>query len=195
MPGSQPGVFTVSPIAPARNTIEAKGGFGQVFSLFFLDLGTIKDRREEIDDFIDLDRLSQEPVHAGVFGLLAIFRERVSGHGDDGDIRQNGVLQIPNAFGGLVSVHDGHLHVHQNQIDFPWTRGSDDFDGFLPVLRGQEGEAVLLSRGQGDFSVELVVFHKKQTLPAEHSEVFRLGDILGAWTFPKEIEQGGLEFG
>ena len=64
-----------------------------------------------------------------------------------------GVADLP---GGLEAVHDGHLHVHQNQI-IPG--GGGGLNGLLAVAGDIRFQAKLLQNPQGDLLVGDIVLH------------------------------------
>ena len=64
---------------------------------------------------LGVDGLGDVVVHAGSQGLFPVPGHGVGGHGDDGQGLKPGVLA--EAPGGLVAVHDRHLHVHEHRVE------------------------------------------------------------------------------
>ena len=71
-------------------------------------------------------------VASGLDTRLAIPLHRVGSQGND----RPGEAVLADLLRGLVAVHDGHLHVHQDDVErcACLDRGADLLDGDLPVL-------------------------------------------------------------
>ena len=74
-----------------------------------------------------IDRLRQEVVAASLYGELPVAVEGIGGEGHYGQV---GVFRL-NGLGGFETVHDGHLDVHEHDVD---TSGVDHFYGLAAVV-------------------------------------------------------------
>ena len=61
-----------------------------------------------------IDRFGEVIVHAGVEAALAVFGGDARGQGDDGGLGLT--LTCANGAGGFVSVHLGHVAVHEDDV-------------------------------------------------------------------------------
>ncbi len=59
-----------------------------------------------------MDGLGEVCRAAGIEATRAVASEGVGGQGDDGP----GVSAFSQGGGGLVTVHHGHLHVHEDHV-------------------------------------------------------------------------------
>ena len=66
---------------------------------------------------LNANRFGDVIIHAGGEALLAISRHRVRGHGNDRDMRGPALLVAAYGGGGLQSVHFGHVHIHQDDVE------------------------------------------------------------------------------
>ena len=103
------------------------------------------------------------PVHARFLCRLFVLLERVGRHRDDRDLREGGVWQFPDCFCGLVSVHHGHLNIHQDCAVVARRGFHHHPDGALSVLRVLDLEAHAREDLVCNFAVDHVVFRKEQT--------------------------------
>ena len=109
---------------PAGAAGTAAGGFVGVIEPFVEDGGHGLGR----------DRFGNVIVHARLETALAVALHGVGGHGDDGDlgIGDCGSART-NGRGGLETVHDRHLHVHEHQVIGNRFQG---LDGLAAVAHG-----------------------------------------------------------
>lgn len=68
-------------------------------------------------------------VHAGALESGDPLRQDVGRHGDDRD-GAAGPFQRADMMGGRQTIHAGHLHVHENDVE---AAASDPLDGFETV--------------------------------------------------------------
>ncbi len=115
-----------------------------------------------------IDRLGNMIVHTHVEAQLAICRQCVGGHGDDGQVLEAPVG--PEDARGRHSVHHRHLHIHQHGVVIVLL---DQPDGLLAIL-GQIHEHVgVLELAHGHFLIDLVVLDQKDPRPAQAIDVER----------------------
>ena len=71
--------------------------------------------------------------------------------------------------GRFIAVHDGHLHIHENCIVIVRFGLANHCDCICTIRGTLYRETGFLQYGFGDFTVQLVVFHQKDTPSAEVS--------------------------
>ena len=100
-------------------------------------------------------------VHAGLQRRLTVLRKGVGRHGQNGDMGQLWVRQGADAPRGLIAVHPGYLHVHEDQVVV--TRGgpADLFHGCGAVVRLLHQETGVAEDLAGDLTVQGVVLHQQ----------------------------------
>ncbi len=98
-------------------------------------------------------------VHARVEALLAIAADGGRGHGDDEHVADGGIGVLADEFRGVVAVEDGHLDVHEDEVEGLVFEGAaaEGFHGLEAVAVGFGFEAQLCDEGDGDFLVDGVV--------------------------------------
>ena len=96
-------------------------------------------------------------VHAGIRVELLFVRHGMRGHGNDGQRLESG--QAAQCAGRRVPIHDGHLDVHQNEIEGIGARLAQDIERFLTVFCHGWSDADLDEQGLDDFAVERLVIH------------------------------------
>ena len=69
------------------------------------------------DQPIDVDRLREVAVHAGLQAALAVALHRVRGQRDDRHVRAGRALALADGRRGLEAAHDRHLHVHDDDVE------------------------------------------------------------------------------
>jgi hypothetical protein len=84
-------------------------------------------------------------IHAGGEAAGAVLAPGVGGHGDDGGVLAGG-LALADQAGGVDAAHDGHLHVHEDQIP---GGGREEIDRLLAVLGQGDGVAPFLEEVDG----------------------------------------------
>ncbi len=90
----------------------------------------------------------------------------------------------PDAPGGLVPVHLGHLDIHQHQvIDHPFLM--ELFQGHGPVPSGVGLDADALKEFDRDLAVYLVVLHHK------HPRSIQFASVLRAFVFQAAFAREG----
>ena len=149
-----------------------------------------KEAAERGDQFLDVDGLGQEAVHAAFQRTLPVLLEGVSRHGEDRNFHQCRVRQRPDLSGGLAAVHKGHLHVHQHQIVVSGFGLLDFFHGFHAVFRRIHHEAVFAEDLHGDFPVQFVVLRQQDVLAAEIREKATAWAV--AWGSVEEIDEHNI---
>ena len=80
------------------------------------------DKLQPLDGFEKrrrLDRLDQTAVHPRLQAALAIARHCVSGQRDDGNMFAGDFFPVADGKSGFNSVHSGHLHVHEDEVETP----------------------------------------------------------------------------
>ena len=157
---------------------------------------------QRLNHVLDIDRFGQEPIHARLLGGPAILVKGIGGHGQNGNARQCRVLQRTDAAGGLVTVHNGHLNVHQYQIIGSGAGFGDFFHRLRTVFGGVQREAVFLENFHRNFPVQLVVLHQQQVFALKVLRVLRAGQNMlptalflaqrGEQTFPQVGHEHGL---
>ena len=99
---------------------------------------------QSFEELVDFDGLGEVAVHAAAQGLLAILLKGVRGHGEDGHLCAGRIVQATDGLGGLIAVHDRHLHVHEHQLVVP-RRCVHDLLHRLAAVHGVfHGEALVL---------------------------------------------------
>ena len=81
---------------------------------------------------VGLEGLGDMAAHACFAAFLNLFRHSVCGQRDDFESVMPGIGQ--NESGGLVTIHNRHLQVHQNGIDPGWSIGQHDVYSLFSVL-------------------------------------------------------------
>lgn len=104
-------------------------------------------------------RFGEVIVHAGLQTLLAVAADGTRRHGDDQHAPHVFVLVAADQAGGVVAVQDGHLAVHQHQMEGVVLRGcvAEGLDGLEAVGVGGGVEAEFGDEGDGDLLVDRVV--------------------------------------
>ncbi len=105
-------------------------------------------------------------VHAEKLGFFRFGEESRSRQSNDGDVAFAGVGVFADFRGGAVAVHDGHLDVHEDEIEVFFF---DDLQGFFPVVGGEHFDAELGQELLHDDLIELVV------LDEEDANAFQVG--------------------
>ena len=138
-----------------------------------------------------IDRLADVVVHARSQALLSILDKGVGGHRQDGRVFP--ARQGADSPGGLQSVHDRHLYIHQDQVV-----GSDAClgDGFLAVCRRVHTEVHSMEQFQCDLPVDRVIFRQQYLgagrAPAECGlGVCRAGVRCGGENAIPSLQPGG----
>ena len=135
-------------------------------------------------------------VHAALQTPLHILRKRVGSHGDNGNIRVL-PLQRPDGRGGLVAVHHGHAHIHQNRVVIPHRRLLQFCDAVPPVLNPVQLHFKNREHRPRHFPVELVILRQQNTLPPQHriNRLVSAGGLLDAGTGKRaqRVNQRGPE--
>ena len=106
-------------------------------------------------------------VHAACSGHPPVLVEGVGGQGDDRESRPDRVVKLPDRPGRLITVHDRHLNVHQDQAVFFRIGLQDLVYGSLSVLRCVHQETNLLEKLCLNLQIELIVVHQKDFPAAE----------------------------
>ena len=83
------------------------------FGLLGGRLGGLEVGFDGFDEFLSIDWFGGVVVASGVDAFVPVGGHRVGGEGDDG----GGVALASQLAGGLVSIEDGHLHVHQDDVE------------------------------------------------------------------------------
>lgn len=105
-----------------------------------------------------VEGLADDIVHADGEATTLLKRVPVRRQGDDGRVTVEGGIEGPNANGGFVTVHFGHLDVHEHQVE---DLALDGHDGLTAV--GHDAHAVALPMEECDTErlVDGVVFHEE----------------------------------
>ena len=85
---------------------------------------------------------------------------RVRGHGDDGHARVAAAFQFPDAARRLEAIEDGHLHVHQHQIELAV---AEEVDRLLPILGDNHLMAVPAEHAHGEPLIDMVVLGQEDS--------------------------------
>src|SRR5579872_4333126 len=107
--------------ASGRGGGSIRGGRG----CFLLDRHDLHVATDRFEEFFHVDRLGDEFVAAGVEALGAVALHGICSQRDDGAA----VSVAAQVEGGGEAVHDRHLHVHQNEIE--WSAGIGGGGGFF----------------------------------------------------------------
>ncbi len=120
-----------------------------------------------------LHRLGDEIVHAGFQTAVAIFREGVGGHGQNRHLPA--VRQAPDHARGFEAVHDGHLHIHQDQ--FVMLAASQFLYRIDPVSGKRDIQPDAFQHAGGNLLVGGVVLHDQYPCApiVARQPCFRLG--------------------
>ena len=113
---------------------------------------------EYVANVVEIHRFGQMILHAMVQGTLHVLFECACRKRDDGKARRVGMARRPDGGCGFESVHDGHLDVHEDQVDGARVRALERAHGL-----GARGcrQDLGTRHGQhlgGYLAVELVVF-------------------------------------
>ena len=107
-------------------------------------------------------------VHARFIRAEAVLAQHIGGHRKDGEGAP--ARLAPDASGGLVAVHDGHLHIHEDGVV---VRESERIERLLAIVRLVDHKALRGEQLAGDLAVDGVVFDKEQAGAAERGEIER----------------------
>ena len=74
---------------------------------------------QDLAEFLGVEGFTEVAVHAGFQASSFIFGEGMGGDGDDPGMAGGSVegFLVANSPGGQQSVHDGHLKVHEDQVE------------------------------------------------------------------------------
>src|SRR5581483_5891654 len=108
-----------------------------------------------VANFVELDRLGDVIVHAGVETEFAVALEGVGGDGDDLGLAF-GRKAAANGAGGLEAVHLRHLHVHEHELV---VAGGKDIEGLDAVGDGVGTVTEAFKEAKRDFLVHGVVLN------------------------------------
>ena len=103
-------------------------------------------------------------VHAAGEGLALVLGEVVGRHGDDGDGAGVGAIHRADSPGGVVAVHYGHLHVHEDHVEGARGAHPELRHGLLAVGRHLAGGIVDVQDGGDDLRVQGVVLRHEDVL-------------------------------
>ena len=145
---------------PWRTPPQASGSF-RALRLRQTVVQHLSDGRLQV---VDLNRLGDVGVHAGLDGVPHVIHKGVGGHGDDGDAPG---LRVGSGADGprcLVSVHHRHLHVHQDQVVPAGLGGLELLHGFLAVAGGVADSAQAGEDLDQNDPVHLDVVHDQDVL-------------------------------
>ena len=102
-------------------------------------------------------------VHAGLQRVLFIFVKGVGGHGEDRDGGKLRGFQLSDGTGGVITVHDRHLDVHQDDL-IPARPGvPHHIYGNLAVVSDLHGKAGFLQDLLGDLLIQFIVLRQQNT--------------------------------
>src|SRR6267142_60367 len=104
-----------------------------------------------------VDGLGNVAIHSSAEKLLGVTSHGVRGHGDDGCVRAT-LLPSANGTGGIETAEDGHLDIHQDQIE---SLRAHDVHGYLAVEGEGHGVAHFFEHANAQFLVHSVVFYEK----------------------------------
>ena len=102
-------------------------------------------------------------VHAGVLCQLHVLGKGICRHGNDGHFAPAAGKGTDRS-SGFVTIHDGHLDVHKNEIVPLFWRFHHLFDCNFSVFGNVNGHARHAYDLGCDLTVQLVIFHKKDPL-------------------------------
>ena len=117
-------------------------------------------------EFWRIDGLGEVVAHACGEAKFAILVHGIRSHGDDGEMGEAGIGA--DGFGGGDAVHDGHLHVHEDDVVVVF---GDLLNGGSAMFRDIDVDAGVFEKAKGDFAIEFVVFHEKNAGAVDRSEV------------------------
>lgn len=106
-------------------------------------------------------------VHSGLPGLFDVSREGVGSHCDDGHSAGVGPGQRPDLLGGLIAVHDRHLHVHEDQAIVARRGLGELFAALDAVISALHNGAGLGEELNPDLLVERIVFYQQEPSAAK----------------------------
>ena len=119
-----------------------------------------------------VDRFGDVIVHSGGNAALALLHGGVRGHGDDGQVVETGVGT--EFRGRLITVHFGHLKVHQDYIEWRGLRAiGEDAPCFEAIIGDFDGGTDTFEKFEGDLLVNFVVFDQ------ENARVTEKGFLVG----------------
>ena len=105
-------------------------------------------------------------IHTSPQTTFTIAAQRVSREGDDRDVLPASllVLHFANFLSSLISIHNGHLHIHEDEIIPILCR---EVNSLTPILRERNGGDFMLQRNAHHASVYRVVLHDKNLCLSE----------------------------
>ncbi len=112
--------------------------------------------------FLHLDRLGHEIIHAGGQAILPILRQHAGGHGHHGQIRP--VFHAANVLGGFQTIHDWHLDIHEHQVEGLFMESGQSF---FAILRHDHRGAAFLEQLARHFPIDGIVLDQQQATPSQ----------------------------
>ena len=104
-----------------------------------------------------LHRFGDIIVHTGRQTALAIPLHGVGSHGDDGQVSPAGFLLFANGGRSREAIHDGHLYVHQYDIE---GLAGQRVDGFLTIRGDHHSVSPSLQQAQCQCLVDEVILRQ-----------------------------------
>ena len=104
------------------------------------------------------NRFGDVVVHSGSEASLAVAGHGVGGHRDDRDVPARAFFLLPDERGGFKTIHLGHLHIHEDQVEGLFFQHSQSHPSVLGDRHAVPG---LLQNPQGDALIDGVVLGKK----------------------------------
>ena len=162
--------------------------------------------------FFDDNRLGKEPVHTAAQCCPSVLIKRIGGHCKYRNLSQCRILQCTNMSGGLISIHDRHLYIHQHQIiiltAYDWSEievearaaGVTAFCS-KPMFMSDLRDTLMTAIGQkqakekqGVLPQNATDFKGKHILLAEDNELNReiAVEILNAYGFEVDTAENGV---
>ena len=126
---------------------------------------------DRIEQRCRVDRLDQIAVHSRAQAALAVPGHGMGGQRDDRHASPAAPLRLANCAGGIDSVHPGHLHVHQDQIEASVLQC---LKGSGPAVDRRDRVPVSRQHDLGESAVHGIVFHQ------QHGQLWRVRALLGA---------------
>jgi hypothetical protein len=110
--------------------------------------------------------LAQVRVHAGGHAVITVFAHHIGGERNDGHSLAEAILalQFTDAGGGGESVHDGHLAIHQHDIERTLREALQSLG---PVVRDRDLAGQFLQQPVRDALIHRIVLDQEDAVSAK----------------------------
>jgi hypothetical protein len=108
--------------------------------------------------------LGRVAVHPGRKAAGDVLLIGVCRHRDNRNLPASAALHGPDRRGRLIPVHDRHVDIHQDRVEFPVAGGREQIHALLAVFRANDSDAPAAQNGAGDLCVDGIVLDQQNFL-------------------------------